>query len=90
MKLRQLFPFAILFIYGFTNGQEDAMSRADVFFYEYAYQDAIQEYKKEMSQRMLTNKQFLNLADSYFKTGNFKGASDTYFEVYKIDSTMST
>ena len=69
---------------------QDPMSRADIFFYEYAYQDAIQEYRKEMVKKPLSNKQFLNLADSYFKTGNYQGASDTYFEVYKRDSTMST
>ena len=72
-----------------TRGQ-DPMSRADAFFYEYAYNEAIQEYKKEMTKNVLTNRQFLNLADSYFNTGNYKGASDTYFQVFKKDSTMST
>ena len=72
-----------------TRGQ-DPMSKADAFFYEYAYNEAIQEYRKEMTKIVLTNRQFLNLADSYFNTGNYKGASDTYFEVFKKDSTMSS
>ena len=72
-----------------TRGQ-DPMSKADVFFYEYAFNEAIEEYRKEMTKNVLTNRQFLNLADSYFNTGNYKGASDTYFEVFKKDSTMSS
>ncbi len=70
--------------------QQDDMSKADILFYEYAYQDAIQEYKKEMAKGRLNNKQVLNLADAYFKTGNYKSASDAYFDIYKRDSTMST
>ena len=66
------------------------MSKADILFYEYAYQEAIQEYKKEMSKANLSNQQSLNLADAYFKTGNYQSASQAYFDIYKKDSTMST
>ncbi|MBT8185017.1 MAG: OmpA family protein [Eudoraea sp.] len=64
-------------------------SKADILFFEYAYREAIQEYYKEMNEAPLTNQQVLNLADSFYKIGNFKQASDKYFEVYKKDSTMS-
>ena len=69
---------------------QDPMSKADVLFYEFSFQQAIEQYKKEMIKTPLTNNQYLNLADSYFNTDNFKGASDTYFEVFKKDSTMSS
>jgi len=64
-------------------------SKADILFFEYAYSEAIQEYYKEMNNAPLTNQQMLNLADSFYKIGNFKQASEKYFEVYKKDSTMS-
>ena len=64
-------------------------SKADVLFFEYAYNEAIKEYYKEMNQAPLTNKQVLNLADSFYKIGNYKQASERYLEVYKKDSTMS-
>ncbi len=66
------------------------MSKADVLFFQYEYDDAIAEYKREMAKKNLTHQQHLNLADAYFKTDNYKGASDTYFEVFKKDSTMSS
>lgn len=65
------------------------MTKADALYFQYAYQDAIAEYKREMVKKPLTNEQYLNLADSYYQTGNYKGASDTFFEVFKKDSTMS-
>ena len=73
----------------FVIGQQP-MTKADVLFFEYEYADAIAEYRREMVQKPLTNQQYLNLADAYFQTGNFNDASETYFEVYKKDSTMSS
>ena len=69
---------------------QQPMSKADVLFFEYEYADAIAEYRREMVQKALSNQQYLNLADAYFQTGNFNDASETYFEVYKKDSTMSS
>ena len=66
------------------------MSKADVLFFEYAYEEAIAEYRREMAKGQLTYQQYLNLADAYFQTDNFQGASETYFEVYKKDSVMSS
>ena len=64
-------------------------SKADILFFEYDYREAIKEYYKEMNDGPLSNKQVLNLADSFFKVGNYKQASEKYLEVYKKDSTMS-
>ena len=89
MKIKYYIIIVFFAICGVVVGQTP-MSKADVLFYEYAYQDAIREYKKEMTKAPLSGKQILNLADSYFNTGNYKGASDTYFEFYKKDSTMSS
>ena len=89
MKRTLKYSLFALLLSSMTFGQ-DPMSKADVLFYEFSFQEAIAEYKKEMTKTPLTNKQFLNLADSYFNTRNYKGASDTFFEVFKQDSTMSS
>lgn len=81
-----LLGFLMVSTMGFSQVKK---SKADILFFEYAYQEAINEYYNEMNQAPLTNQQVLNLADSFFKVGNFKQASEKYFEVYKKDSTMS-
>lgn len=73
-----------------TSFSQDPMSRGDFLYFEYAYQDAIEEYKKEMLTKPLTNQQFLNLAASYFKTENYDRAAETYFDVYKKDADISS
>ena len=73
-----------------TFGQDKKMSRGDAFFYSYAYEAAIKEYKKQMSDgKLITNHQFLNLADSYFKTGDYLNAIKIYLDVDKKDTIMS-
>ncbi|MEM7379573.1 MAG: OmpA family protein [Bacteroidota bacterium] len=89
MRFRKILVLSVLLIAGALNGQKK-QSKADVFFFEYAYNDAIAAYEKEMNEAPLTNQQRLNLADSYLKVGRYKNASDTYLEVYRKDSTMST
>ncbi len=49
----------------------------------------IVEYQKEMDNAPLRNGQLLNLADSYYKLGNFQNASKIYLDVHKRDTTMS-
>ncbi|MBT8178978.1 MAG: OmpA family protein [Eudoraea sp.] len=63
-------------------------SRADQLFYQYEYTRAISEYNKEKQDKPLTNQQLLNLADAYYKTGNYQYASDTYLDVFKTDTDM--
>lgn len=64
-------------------------SKGDFYYYENAaYKEAIREYNKELSKKKLTHQQYLNLADSYLKTGNFEKASQIYVESYERDSTQ--
>ncbi|NNF18983.1 MAG: OmpA family protein [Flavobacteriaceae bacterium] len=71
-----------------THAQEER-SKADILFFEYAYQDAISEYLEEQRRSPLTVKQQQNLAQSYLKVGNYDKASEAYLQVFKQDSTMT-
>ncbi|SIQ24896.1 OmpA family protein [Maribacter ulvicola] len=73
----------------FTSMAQDRKSKADILFYEYQYEKAIAAYRVEMEKNTLTNHQLLNLADSYFSTGNHKNASKLYLNVNKNDTIMS-
>ena len=58
--------------------------------YGYAYEDAIREYQKQMQKgQLMTNHQLLNLADSYFKTGDYNNAAKTYLDIHRKDTIMS-
>ena len=72
---------------GSLRAQED--SRADRLYFEYSYQAAVKAYEEEMKETLLSSKQQLNLADAYFRTGQYDKASDTFMEVYKRDSLMT-
>lgn len=63
-------------------------SKGDVFFFQYEYQKAVTAYEADLAQGSLTEQQFLNLADAYFKTNNFKKASDAYLELFKKDTLL--
>lgn len=82
--------FSILFFLMFsviTVAQKD--SKGDYYYFEYAYKKAISEYNKELSAKSLTNQQYLNLADSYLKTGGFKKAAEIYIDRFEKDSTLA-
>ena len=71
-------------------GQDKKMSRGDAYFYGYAYEAAIREYQKQMGEgELITNAQYLNLADSYFKTGDYKNAVKIYLDINRRDTIMS-
>ncbi len=63
-------------------------SQGDVFFFQYEYQKAVDAYEQELSEGVLTKQQFLNLADAYFETNNYKKASEAYMEIFDQDSLM--
>ncbi len=65
-------------------------SKADNYFYAYAYADAIAEYQSEMQKEPLTNAQRLNLADAYFQLGNYKNAVKIYTDVYHNDTIIKS
>jgi outer membrane protein OmpA-like peptidoglycan-associated protein/tetratricopeptide (TPR) repeat protein len=64
-------------------------SKADQLYFEYSYQEAISAYRDEMRKSQLSAQQELNLADAYFRTGQYDQAAEAYMEVYKKDSLMT-
>jgi outer membrane protein OmpA-like peptidoglycan-associated protein/tetratricopeptide (TPR) repeat protein len=68
---------------------QEKKSKGDILFFEYSYNQAIIAYQKELRESKLSNAQYLNLADSYMKVGNYKMASDIYVDVFQKDTTMS-
>ena len=89
MKYTFLILIAFLFVSSFSFAQENK-SKGDDFFFMYKYPQAIIEYKKEKNEKPLSKRQLLNLADSYLQTANYKNATDTYLEIYKEDTKIST
>ncbi|MEZ4810464.1 MAG: OmpA family protein [Allomuricauda sp.] len=83
--------FSILFasllgvVFCFAQGKR---SKGDDYFFQYQYQRAINAYEAQMAEGSLSKQQYLNLADSYFKTNNFEKATTAYLEIYKQDSLM--
>ncbi len=64
-------------------------SRGDGYFFSYAYANAISAYEKDLEKGVsLSPRQYLNLADSYFKTNKFEKATDIYLELFAQDSIM--
>lgn len=63
-------------------------SKGDVFFFQYEYQKAIDAYEADLAQGILTEQQFLNLADAYFKTNKYEKAADAYLKLFKKDTLM--
>ena len=78
--------FLLLSSFGFAQQKK---SKGDILFFEYSYNQAILEYQKELRESKLSNTQYLNLADSYMKIGNYKKASDIYVDIFQKDTTMS-
>ncbi|RTE53699.1 OmpA family protein [Arenibacter aquaticus] len=80
--------FIIMSSLGFSQQKK---SKGDILFFEYSYSAAIKEYQKELREKDgLTNKQYLNLADAYLNTGDYKKASEIYIRAFQKDTTMST
>lgn len=67
---------------------QEKKTKADVYFFQYEYQKAIVAYESDLAQGTLTEQQFLNLADSYYKTNNFEKASNAYIELYKKEDNF--
>lgn len=74
---------------GFASLWAQKDSKADQYYYEYAYRQAVQAYEEQMQEYRLSTEQRLNLADAYFRTGAFEKATDTFMEVYRTDSLMT-
>jgi len=82
--------FILLLLTALVVEAQEINSKADKYFYSYAYKEAIAEYKKDIDNRKeISNLQFLNLADAYFNTGDYKNASEIYVDIHRKDSVMS-
>ena len=68
---------------------QETRSKGDKLFYEYAFAEAIEEYKKETVRGPLSLPQIRNLAEAYEKTGNRQEALNLYLDLYERDTTLS-
>ena len=88
MKTKSLLLFFFMVLA--TSVAQEKRSKADKYFYSYAYNSAITQYQNELREAPLKNNQMLNLADAYYKVGDFENASKIYLDINKIDTTMSS
>ncbi len=86
MKFRYII-IVFLVVSNLSFGQ-NKKSKGDIYFYEYNFAKAIQEYRKEEMKWPLTQEQRLKLADSYFQTKNFKNAAQLYIKINKENDTI--
>ncbi|MEJ2163851.1 MAG: OmpA family protein, partial [Robiginitalea sp.] len=87
MTRRQLIIGMYFLALGTLWAQKD--SKGDKFYFQYAYGQAVEAYQQEMRKNGLTQQQQLNLADAYFRTGQYNQSADTFVEIYKRDSLMT-
>lgn len=87
MSLRTLYIlFIILPCISFA---QKKASKGDISFFEYSYERAVKEYEKELRHGQLSDVQYLNLADSYFKIGNYRNAAKIYVGAFQKDTALS-
>ncbi|SFW45532.1 OmpA family protein [Cellulophaga fucicola] len=67
---------------------QDLKSEGDRYFFQYKYEQAAEEYAKESLETVLTTKQFLNYAESYFNTDQHQKAWDTYKMIQESDAVL--
>ncbi|MCK0158851.1 OmpA family protein [Cellulophaga sp. F20128] len=87
MKIKLCFLFLNIMV--FTVFAQDVKTAGDRFFFGYNYTQAIQEYEKGRTQEILTNQQYLNLAESYFNTANYPMAWEVYRLVLDSESIIT-
>ena len=67
---------------------QEPESKADKYFYEYSFEEAIAEYTKETAKGPLSLRQIRNLAESYEKTGDQDEALLLYKDLFQRDSSF--
>ncbi|MCL6268235.1 OmpA family protein [Flagellimonas myxillae] len=89
VQVKKIFPSILAFFLGimvcYAQGKN---SSGDDYFFQYEYQKAVTAYEADLAKGTLTLAQYLNLADSYYKTNNFEKASEAYMELYKKDTLL--
>ncbi|MBT8239485.1 MAG: OmpA family protein [Croceitalea sp.] len=83
-----IYTFIILFTFCFSSAQEKK-SKGDNLFFQYDYKAAALAYESDLKKgNQLSSKQFLNLADAYYKLEMYDKATDVYMDVYVNDTIM--
>ena len=83
------FSHIVLFVLTLSVYSQKKVSKGDGLFFSYAFQDAIVAYEEDISKGFkLSPKQYLNLADSYFKVENYEKATNIYLKLFAEDSIM--
>ena len=78
--------FIILFAITVSLGQSKN-SKGDDYFFQYAFKQAINAYENDMEDGIvLSQTQYLNLADSYFQTENYEKATKMYLQYFSNDT----
>nr|WP_299385193.1 OmpA family protein [Allomuricauda sp.] len=90
VQAKQIFPlFFMVFLWSSICGlAQENRSLGDDYFFQYEYQNAVTAYEADLAKGTLTLKQYLNLADAYYKTNNFEKASEAYLQLYKRDTLL--
>lgn len=80
----------IIFFFVFIGAlAQNKKSKADNYFFQYSYSEAIEAYENDISKGILLSpKQNLNLADSYFQKRNFEKASEMYLQYFSNDTIV--
>ncbi|WP_431127847.1 OmpA family protein [Flagellimonas flava] len=88
-KIKKIFPVLFTFLLGMVVGSgQSKKSKGDDYFFQYEYQKAVTAYEADLAEGALSLEQYLNLADSYYKTNNFEKASEAYMKLYKQDTLL--
>jgi len=81
-----LIIFFLVFIGALAQNKK---SKADNYFFQYSYSEAIEAYENDISKGILLSPmQNLNLADSYFQERNFDKASEMYLQYFSNDTII--
>nr|WP_299000663.1 OmpA family protein [uncultured Allomuricauda sp.] len=86
---RNIYLFVVLGLTGVSLFGQGKRLKGDDYFFQYSYNQAITSYESEQAKgTLLSDKQVLNLADSYYKVGKFDKASKVYAKVYEKDTSL--
>ena len=89
VQTRKIFVLLLSSFLGAVIGfAQTTKSKGDGYFFQYDYKEAITAYEQDLEKGTLDEQQYLNLADSYFKTDNFEKASEAYLKLYEKDTLI--